>query len=80
MEIKCKSLFFSFDKEAEKDDKLAKLQDKRNDVMLVVRNCSEKLENLRSRGAPNDQQEVKEQQNIVKVKIQRRCKSRMFPM
>lgn len=64
--------FFSSDKEAEKDFKLAKLQDKRNAIMLVLRNGSEKLENLRARGAPNDLQEVKEQQNIVKVKTRAR--------
>ena len=35
--------------------------------MLVLRNCSGKLENLKSSGAPNHIQEVKEQQDIVEV-------------
>lgn len=61
-------LVFSSDREAEKDSKLAKLQDKTNAIMLVLRNGSQKLESLRHRGAPNDLQEVKEQQKIVKVK------------
>lgn len=61
-------LVFSSDREAEKDSKLAKLQDKTNAIMLVLRNGSQKVESLRHRGAPNDLQEVKEQQKIVKVK------------
>lgn len=58
----------SSDKEAEKNSKLAKLQDKTNAVMLVLRNGTQTLDSLRSRGAPKDLQEIKEQQNIVKVK------------
>ena len=60
--------FFSLDKRADKDAKLATLQDKRNAIVLILRNCLEKLENLRSKGAANDMQEVQDQQNIVKVK------------
>ena len=60
--------FFSLDQGAEKDGKLATFQEKRNSLVLILRNCLEKLENLRSKGAANDMQEVYEQQNIVKVK------------
>lgn len=59
---------FSSDKEAEKEPKLAKLQDKSNAIMLVLRNGTQTLDSLRSRGAPKDLQEIKEQQSIVKVK------------
>ena len=59
--------FFSLDQGAEKDAKLATFQEKRNAIVLVLRNCLEKLENLRAKGAANDMREVKEQQNIVKV-------------
>ena len=70
---------FSSHKEAEKGSKLAKLQDKRNAILLVLRNGSQKLDSLRSRGAPNDLQEVKEQQKIVKVKIcARQSEPRIF--
>lgn len=60
--------FFSLDQRAEKDAKLATFQEKRNPLLLVLRNCLEKLENLRSKGAANDMRDVNEQQNIVKVK------------
>lgn len=60
-------LFFSLDQGAEKDAKLATFQEKRNAIVLVLRNCLEKLENLRAKGAANDMREVKEQQTIVKV-------------
>ena len=36
-------------------------------MLDVLQKCSEKLENLRSIGAPNYLQEVKEQQDIVTV-------------
>lgn len=60
--------FFSLDHGAEKDAKLATFQEKRNPLVIVLRNCLEKLENLRSKGTANDMREVNEQQNIVKVK------------
>lgn len=65
---------FSSDKEAEKEPKLAKLQDKSNAIMLVLRNGTQTLDSLRSRGAPKDLQEIKEQQSIVKVKT---CSKRL---
>ena len=64
---------FSSDKEAEKNSKLAKLRDKTNAVMLVLINGTQTLDSLRSRGAPKDLQEIKEQQNIVKVKTWSKC-------
>ena len=60
--------FFSLDHGSEKDAKLATFQEKRNPLVLILRNCLEKLENLRSKGAANDMREVNEQRNIVKVK------------
>ena len=65
---------FSSDKEAEKESKLAKLQDKSNAIMLVLRNGTQTLDSLRSRGAPKDLQEIREQQSIVKVKT---CSTRL---
>ena len=53
---------------AEKDAKLATFQEKRNSLVLILKNCLEKLENLRSKGEANNMREVNEQQNIVKVK------------
>lgn len=58
---------FSVDKDTEKEAKLAELREKKNAILDVLRNCSKKLENLRSIGAPNYLQEVKEQQDIVTV-------------
>ncbi|XP_020615388.1 alpha-actinin-1-like [Orbicella faveolata] len=56
----------------EKDAKFATFQEKRNALVLILRNCLEKLENLRAKGAANDMREVNEQQNIVKVKTSAR--------
>ncbi|XP_015765376.1 PREDICTED: dystrophin-like [Acropora digitifera] len=50
---------------AEKDAKLAKLMDKRDAIMLVLKACSAKLDTLKSVGAPNFLQEVNEQRTIV---------------
>ena len=64
--------FFSLNLGAEKDAKFATFEEKRNAVVLILRNCLEKLENLRSKGVANDMREVHEQQNIVQVKTRAR--------
>lgn len=58
---------FSAEGKAEKDAKLAKLMDKRDAIMLVLRACAAKLETLKSISAPNFLQEVNEQRTIVQV-------------
>ena len=61
--------FPSANKEAEKEAKLAQLKDKRNAIMLVLRSCSGKLDNLKSVGAPTHLEEIKEQQSLVQVRL-----------
>ena len=58
---------FSAEGKADKDAKLAKLMDKRDAIMLVLKACSAKLDTLKSVGAPNFLQEVNEQRTIVQV-------------
>lgn len=60
-------IVFSAEGKAEKDAKLAKLMDKRDAIMLVLKACSAKLDTLKSVGAPNFLQEVNEQRTIVQV-------------
>ena len=60
--------FSSLDQGAGKDAKFATFQEKRNALVHILRNCLEKLESLRAKGAANDMREVHEQKNIVKVK------------
>ncbi|XP_068690393.1 utrophin-like [Montipora foliosa] len=55
----------SVDGQPEKEAKLTKLKDKKNAIMVVLNNCSAKLETLKSIGAPNYLQEVNEQQDLV---------------
>ena len=60
-------IFLSPDREDEKDSKISLGKEKRDAVVVLLESCSMKLESLKSRGAPMNLDDVKEQQKIVQV-------------